>query len=309
MATSKQKVGIANVITTADKLAEQHVAYTEQFVTRANEELYKILGGIMALCIEIQSHTHCEQIIKQMKKTLLDDYQVRTQANSTATAIVVRYVTRTGRKTAHVYGRVIQTALDAGITAEQLPDYIRDNNGIDAIRKRVANAKCTETLESRYTSMRNNLIFELHPRNKPSLGTVKFADGSKHLWGSNHTEYRLLLCATGNGLDEPQIVGVISPNRSLEDHALKDYFVCCDIASADRNTSDFHDLCKKGGRNMDDILYWASENGLQTADDAAAHLKNLTIKPAELEAKIEAEVEANLKLKGEIPTTKLKRVA
>ena len=200
MSTTKQKQNIASLIGEADELAERHVAYTEQFVTRANEELYKLLSSMMALSVKVQADKSCDQIIKQMRKRLREEYQVKTQANSPTSSIVVRYVVRTGRKTAHVYGRVIQTAIDAGISAKQLPDFIREKGGIDAIRKAAANSETTKSAASYNKALHKTLSNELLKRCKMPLGVVEFCDGKQHtIGGSADVTFTYLIGVSGYG--------------------------------------------------------------------------------------------------------------
>jgi hypothetical protein len=277
MATAKQKLGIAAIITTADQLAEQHSAYTEQFVTRANEELYKLLGGMMALCLEVQANKCCDQIIKQMRKTLREQYQVNTQAKSTTASIVVRYVVRTGRKTAHVYGRTIQTAIDAGVTADQLPDYIRSNGGIDAIRQKGVAA--TAASNAIGASIINRAIERMTDDEKPAiqpiLGTVAFSDGRNNV-GLLHDRlrYTFLICEKV-GREEPlQVVGIAYPTPTVETLIMRDYLNVMGIA-AKQETSDFWKICKEAGVDMDTVISWRKANGIQTPADVVKRLSGL----------------------------------
>ncbi len=217
------------------------------------DRVYKLLSDMLALTVEIQASPLCADIVKQMRNDLRSKYQIRTQSNSPVASIVVRYVSRTGRKMAHVYERVIQIAVDSEISAEKLPQFIRDNGGIESIRKKAATAAENESSRTRFEKTRNKLVAAIDPRNLPSLGTVQFADGRKVLNSNGHTEYRLLLCKSGDGLDVPQIVGVLAPNKEIEDTALRDYIICCGIASMSE-TESFYSLCKEVGYDMDDVL-------------------------------------------------------
>jgi hypothetical protein len=277
MATAKQKLGIAAIITTADKLAVQHVAYTEQFVTRANEELYKLLGGMMALCLEVQANKCCDQIIKQMRKTLREDYQIKTQAKSTTASMVVRYVVRTERKTAHVYGRTIQTAIDAGITPEQLSDYIRANGGIDAIRKKGVAAAAESKAKS--TALWDRAIAKLtdskNPAIQPILGTVSFSDGrrSAHLT-HDRSRYTFLICEEGLGEDPLQVVGIAYPTANTETLILGEYLTVMGIA-ARQETNDFWKICKEFGVDPDTVIAWRKANGIPNPADVVKRLNGL----------------------------------
>lgn len=287
MATKKQNIEIANLLTTADALAEQHFQYTEQFVTRANDELYRLLGGMMALCIDVQASVSCDSIIKQMRKTLKDDYQVTTQANSPVTSIVVRYVTRTGRKTAHVYGRVIQTAIEAGVTAAGLPDYIRANNGIDAIRQKGVAAQTAHTKASgaAMDSILPELASLLRSKAGKSLGTVKLSQGKRSAQMlHNACEFSYLICSNSPTTGELEVVGVAYPTLEVENKILENYITALQL-SAIEHTNKFYDECKKLDASQDTVITWRKANGITCAADALARLNDIGVSlcPAELE--------------------------
>ena len=280
MATAKHKQYVASVIATADELARQHVTYTEQFVTRANEELYNLLSGMMSLCVEIQGNKLRDQIIKQMRKTLRDTYQVKTQANSNTSSIVVRYVVRTGRKTAHVYGRVIQTAIDDGITAEQLPSYIRDKGGIDAIRKKGVDAQAKDKDRAQWDEAIGKLCDGLLGDSVPPLGTVSFGDKRTRL-GLLHdrTNFRYLICDEVSKLDGTgglQVVGIAYPNADVENKILRDYLVAMAI-SAREDTGEFWQRCKSSNLDQDTLITWRKANGLATPSDIEMRLRSFGI--------------------------------
>lgn len=56
------------------------------------------------------------------------------QSNSSDAGVLVRYITRTDRKTAHVYARVIESAVSNEISEDQFCGYIQERGGIEQIR-------------------------------------------------------------------------------------------------------------------------------------------------------------------------------
>ena len=136
------------IFTHADLLAERHADYVNEFVTRANDELYAILAELLALYEQIELLNQKEKFIKQMRKTLREEYKIKTQANTKTSSLVVRYVTRSSRKTAHVYGRVLDVAVSEGITSATLVEYIKAKGGIDRVRKTVDSAE-TKQLQNK----------------------------------------------------------------------------------------------------------------------------------------------------------------
>ncbi|TRZ91069.1 MAG: hypothetical protein D4R84_14965 [Rhodocyclaceae bacterium] len=290
MVTPKQKIGIASIITTADELAEQHVTYTEQFVARANDELYKLLGGMMALCLEVEASKQCDQIIAQMRKTLRSQYQIKTQKTSLASSIVVRYVIRSSRKTAHVYGRVIRTAIEAGITAEQLPDYIREKGGIDAIRQKGVDAEASAQATEGKARAIVSLADAFNNKDNVALGTVNFEDGRSGISLINDlSEFQYLICKRGHD-GGTEIVGIAYPSAIVEERILARYIIMLGL-SAKQYLNEFWQECKDQYVNMDTVISWRQANGLATPVDALDRLVSLgqSLKPGVATAIREAE--------------------
>jgi hypothetical protein len=179
-----------------------------------------------------------------------------------------------------------------------LPDYIGDNGGVDAIRKKGVIAATEAKAKAHFMNFKQNFLFEMCPPFKPALGSVSLASGAKSFWHGSHAEYTILICQSGYPLDEPLIVGAIGADKWLEDAAIKAYFVRCSIAT--RHDKDgFYNYCKELGYCVEDIEHWMAENDLASAADARALLTLLTVSADKLQAKKEATWAANAKLKEE----------
>jgi hypothetical protein len=264
MASNKQIVSINSTIASAEMLAEQHDAYVEQYVARANKALYEILGNIMALCVEIESSNLRDKIIKQMRDALRAKYQVKTQANSKLSSIVVKYVVRTGRKTAHVYGRVIQTAIDAGITPAQLPTYISEHGGIDAIRKKGANS--AEIQSQKEIQKFNDASCEALSNQiavKSALGTVQASNNSCIEQNpAADVKFTYLMCLPDSKTNGLKVVAALYPSAELERIALDDFLCACNAAAFDNDSNKFSDYCEDQGLNMDMVHRFMRSNSI-----------------------------------------------
>lgn len=129
---------IAPMLNAGDALATKHDGYVAQYVTNANADLYALLTDIHAFAETVLNSADCDAVIKQMRETLRWEHEIKTQANSPALNIIVRFITRTNRKNACVYARVIRKAMADGITSADLTQYIIKEKGIDNIREKVA---------------------------------------------------------------------------------------------------------------------------------------------------------------------------
>ena len=107
MAKASIKTLVLSLIAEADEVAKQHEVYHEEYVCKANDKLYGLLSNMLAVCLDIEASGESARVVKEMRSKLKAVYNIKTQANSRMPSIVVRYIVRSSRKTAHVYGRVV----------------------------------------------------------------------------------------------------------------------------------------------------------------------------------------------------------
>ena len=262
------KIDIKHTIFThADLLAERHTDYVNEFVKRANDELYAILAELLALYEQIELLNQKERFIKQMRKTLREEYKIKTQANSKTSSLVVRYVTRSSRKTAHVYGRVLDVAVSEGITSATLVDYIKAKGGIDRVRMAVDSAE-TKQLQNKQEKLLHKQL-TVHLQQKSTLGTVQFNQvTSKNLPHASDVSFMHLLCTFNHMSNQHEIVSVLYPNSTIEARALDTHLTLLEVASQSDNHSKFYNLCKEFDLNMDITHRWMKSNNMPTANHA-----------------------------------------
>ena len=128
---------IGSLLSAGEALAKQNDGYETQYVTNANADLYELLARIHAYAEEVQANSDVDAVVKQMREELLKKHKIKTQKDSPPLNIIVRFVTRTNRKNASVYARVIRKAIADGITSAGLVAYIVKAKGIDKIREAV----------------------------------------------------------------------------------------------------------------------------------------------------------------------------
>jgi len=265
---NKVKVDIKHTIFTyADLLAEKHAGYVNEFVTRANDELYAILAELLALYEQIESLPDKEKLIKQMRKKLQEEYKIKTQANTKPSSLMVRYITRSNRKTAHVYGRVLEVAICEGVTSATLVDYIKAKGGIDRVRMAVGSAE-TKRLQIKQEKLLQEKL-TVHLQQKSTLGTVQFNKvTSMNLPHASDVVFMHLLCTFNHRSNQHEIVSVLYPNSTLEEHALSTQLTLLDVASQSNDHGKFYELCKEHGLNMDITHRWMKSNNTPSANDA-----------------------------------------
>lgn len=121
------------LINQADDLAEEHEKCMGYIVT-GRYALYELLGKVYGLYKQLQASADKSEILEDMRFKLAKTYQIRTQANTSDLGLLVRYITRTDRKTAHVYARAIETAMNNEIELDDFIQYIQNQGGVEQIR-------------------------------------------------------------------------------------------------------------------------------------------------------------------------------
>jgi hypothetical protein len=122
------------LISQADDLADEHEQFNTHYIVGGRLALYDLLAKILALYKKFQAAPDKKNLLGSMKHKMFHTYKIRVQSNSSDAGILVRYITRADRKTAHVYSRVIEFAVANQISVEQFTKYVQECGGIENIR-------------------------------------------------------------------------------------------------------------------------------------------------------------------------------
>ncbi|GEM_PF-2826674 len=270
-----KKINEQCVIKNADSIAERHAKYVNDFVTRANTELYAILADILELHEQIEASQQRDKLIKLMRERLKSSHNIKTQANTKTTALVTKYVTRASRKTAHVYSRVLEVAIANGIGSSGLVAFIQSKGGIDKVRMAVNSAETTKQLKAVEKTLQQQLRGQL--AQKLPIGNVDLSAVSHTLPKACDVEFQHLLCRYNPHTKSHEIVGVMYPSSALESQAMSEYLTMLDVACSSDQSS-FYERCQQHGLNMDVLLRWMGANGIK--DAAAAKAVAQRLKPS-----------------------------
>jgi hypothetical protein len=265
MATTKQKAVLADVLSQVDTLSTRHDLYVEQFVTRANDELYAMLSEMMRVREDISSSGCEDYLVKSLRRTLSERWDIKTQKNTSTTALVVRYITRGNRQLTHNYARTIDTAIAAGVTSATLVDYIKQQGSIDALRKKSADKVQQQQLALQARTMQENLAGYLVANKR--IGTIDFAHASGGiLAGAVDCKFNVSLTAWIG--DEERVVASIYPCSFIVDYCLGLYKLACEAAAMDDGSGKFYEFCKANSLNMDIVHRWMRDNNIASPADA-----------------------------------------
>jgi hypothetical protein len=212
-----QLVITKSLVCQADDLAEEHEQFNTNYIVGGRLALYELLGKMFDLYKVLEVSPDKKVLLGEMKHRLVHDHRIRVQANSSDAGILVRYITRAERKTAHIYARVIEQALINQIPSEHFVDYIEQCGGIEQMRlsgvdqaKAVENEqtlKDNQELAWKYCKAREELPFASFP-----LKNIFDYLGKEKVW------FEYYVCAKRG--DKRYVVANIPADKAFEERAI-----------------------------------------------------------------------------------------
>lgn len=271
MAKASNKALVLSLIAEADEVAKQHEIYHEEYVCKANEKLYELLSNMLAVCLDVKASGESDRVVKEMRDKLRIDYGIKTQANSRMPSIVVRYIVRSSRKTAHVYGRVVEVAMANNITPEQLPDFIREKGGIEEIRLSVASAEDKQSNADKWTTaykVLSNMLYEREPIGKVVL------NNNATLPTAGDVEFTYLICNKNLKTGEIDVLGALYPSSEIEEKAIQLY-TATSLVMQHKGLNTFYEYCNMHGLNQDILHNWMKANNFWDGEAAKTFARAL----------------------------------
>jgi hypothetical protein len=129
-----QLVITKSLVCQADDLAEAHEQFNASYIVAGRIALYELLAKMYGLYKQLEASPEKTELLEDMRFKLAKTYQIRTQVNTSDLGLLVRYITRADRKTAHVYARAIETAITNEIGLDDFVSYIQNQGGIEQMR-------------------------------------------------------------------------------------------------------------------------------------------------------------------------------
>jgi hypothetical protein len=129
-----QLVITKSLVCQADDLAQEHEQFNANYIIAGRLALYELLAKMYGLYRLLEASPEKSELLEDMRFKLAKTYQIRTQVNTSDLGLLVRYITRADRKTAHVYARAIETAITNEIGLDDFVSYIQNQGGIEQMR-------------------------------------------------------------------------------------------------------------------------------------------------------------------------------
>ena len=103
------------------------------FKDNSREATYGLLVEVMAYVEELDKRSDLSDVLVAMKASLWKNWKIKTQENTSDLGVIVKYITRTKRKNAHMYSRVLEQARKQNKNSSNLLEYITKCGGINKI--------------------------------------------------------------------------------------------------------------------------------------------------------------------------------
>lgn len=132
---------VNSVLRKGDAIAEKYEASEASkvdFKNSSRQVTYDLLVEVMAYVEELNKRTDVSDVLDTMRWELRKKWKIKTQDNTSDLGVIVKYITRTKRKNAHMYARVLEEAFKHKANSGNLLIYIEQRGGINKI---VANSK------------------------------------------------------------------------------------------------------------------------------------------------------------------------
>ena len=253
-----------SLIMQADNLAAQHEKFHKHFIVGGRAVLYELIGKIYALAERLDTAADREGQLELMKTVLAQKHGIRTQENTSDTTVLVRYITKADRKTAHVYSRSIESARQNGIPSGNFVGFVEKAGGIERIRSNAAVSSgaaeasmLAESLEEKIKIARDYL----QARTELPLASFRLPKGNiQEIRQEGLTHF---ICHERNG--RQYVLAQLNIDNVQESSMVKDFAkeLCSDMKEAKKQVSRFYEkaMRKRKQRTVKEIMRRRPEIG------------------------------------------------
>lgn len=157
---SQAATNVLSVIQAAEALHEKNKKYEAHVLARSNKVLYAILADVLALYQAAQNSKCMSDITKEMKEAL-KARGIRTQENTPALTIFVRYVFNSDRKKSYNYANTLAAAIAAHVAPADLATYIEGEGGVEVCKKGYTQSVEVTQQKQAHVEMFDNVVASL----------------------------------------------------------------------------------------------------------------------------------------------------
>jgi len=138
IAQIKSQQFVNGIVQQLDALSKTRENWEATDYKKANQGLYQLLSECLAVFSTqyVKADKAAQNALRKELTNKLTATGVRVLTTSSTLTMFVRFVFNTDRNRAHGYANVLLAAIEAGIDATGLPDFIIKEGGIEEIKRR-----------------------------------------------------------------------------------------------------------------------------------------------------------------------------
>ena len=213
MEQATQLIVTKSLISQADELAAEHEQFSEQYVVNGRKALYALLEKIYLLAQQFEASPDKEDLYRLLRGEMKNKFRIKVQDNTSNIALLVRYITRAERKTAHVYARAIESAMHHKISSMTLSSYLEAKGGIEKIR---AESASTTSGQDEFIRLSRDYLIA---RTEMPLASFEVPHSFKHI-NNPDCEFEVVVCRWVG--KEYLVVGRLPATVANEQYMLKE---------------------------------------------------------------------------------------
>jgi len=206
-----------SLISQAEELATEHDLFNDQYIITGRRKLYELLSKIMELAEQFEASPDREDLFFNLRYKL-KEANIKVQENTSDVALLVKYITRADRKTAHVYTRAIETAMACHYKAAELPAAIASAGGLEKMR--LAGVDDEKVDQQQQLADERLELTRTYLQSRGHFPFAKFAAPKQfeNIY-NNNCEFEYVVCTISNG--QYNVVCKLPAEVELENYALK----------------------------------------------------------------------------------------
>ena len=219
---SANEVQVDMVLGQAQNLAKMNDQYVGTYVVRGTKELYALLGAIYSYALQINESALRDHILQRMRERLEEEHEIKTQINTPWITTVLRFILPMDRQTAYSYSRVLQVAHDENLTAQELPNYIKERGGIGKITTTKEEEQSFKSIKE-HKDAKTEMLKKILQANAKSAQTIVQVDDKFVLntvaEGKKEGIFEFAVCVNPGG-NERRVVRFFKVNQATESQLL-----------------------------------------------------------------------------------------
>ncbi len=247
-----------SLISQAEELATEHDLFNDKYIITGRQKLYELLSKIMGLAEQFEASPDRDDLFFNLRYKL-QEANIKVQENTSNVALLVKYITRADRKTAHVYSRAIETAMACHYKAAELPKVITSAGGLEKLR--IAAVDDEKVIAQQQLDDERLLLTREFLQSRSYVPFARFpAPAEFDDIYSNHCEFEYLVCTQVNG--SYNVVCKLPAETDLENFVLKKLAtnLCKDIdqvkpkiKALQARADEIRDKLRVGETTLDDL--------------------------------------------------------